>query len=223
MIRLQPPARPPALHASSASGLASLSASAGLAIAVEVAEDTEKDLLDDKRALIRLRRFYGEMARHDKLTLAERQDPPDKRRAVRRRLRELYQDAVERPSVTIRSASASAGACASSVVPLVRRARRELARDQKGKGKGDGEDALTEDELRRMLYEFTTGLHGVIGQYAGNVADRPPTSASWPRTRRCSARAARAGESLAEFTGSVRHPERVSMPEGTALLHGYGF
>jgi hypothetical protein len=196
-----------------------------LTIAEELAEETERNLMDDKKALIALRRFYGQQAQNDKLTLAERQAFADKRRAVRRRLRELYSvavdEAIEDDKITERERKRLAALGGSD---LVRRARRELAqKDGKGKGKGEGE--LTADELRSMLFEFTTGLHGVIGQYAGNVGESAADFglvATHAQIQTLELR--EQTKILSEFTGGVRHPMTgYHKTEGTALLHGYGF
>ena len=197
-----------------------------LTVAAELAEDTERDLMDDKKALVALRRFYGEQAQNDKLTLEERQAFADKRRAVRRRLRELYKDAVDQAieddKITERERRRLLALGGSD---LVRRARRELAQqERKGKGKKDG-DELTAEDLRRMLFEFTTGLHGVIGQYAGNVGEGPADFGLVATHAQMQTHELRAQTKiLADFTGAVRHPMTgYHRTEATSLLHGFGF
>lgn len=56
-----------------------------------------KDLTDDRRALIALRKFYGEMAQNDELTLKERQAYAAKRLAIRKKLQDLGKKKKDAP------------------------------------------------------------------------------------------------------------------------------
>ena len=107
-------------------------------------------MLDDKQALIRLRKFYGEQAANDNLTLKERQDFAAKRRDVRRRLRALreqaIEDAIEDEKLTERE---RARLRQLGGADLVREAKRALGKKEK-----DGEKGLTEADVRRLHFEI---------------------------------------------------------------------
>ncbi len=195
-----------------------------LTLAEEIAGDTERDLTDDKRALIRLRKFYGEQAQNDKLTLAERQEFASKRRAVRRRLRDLYREAVDdaiaddKLTKKERQRLRQLGGA-----DLVRRAERGLAGSKKDTG--DDDKALTAGEIAAMHYQFITGLHGVLNQFGGNAGDSAADFGMMgTQSQLQTLELSRQTRILEEFTGATRHPMTgYHKTEGTALLMGYGF
>ncbi len=139
-----------------------------LTIAQELAEATKKDLLDDKTALVELRRFYGLQAGNDDLTLKERQEFAAKRRDVRRRLHELNEqavaDAIEDEKLTARERQRLRRLGGSS---LVRQAEREMRRS--GRSGSGGEEGITREQVESMQFEFLQSLQGLFNEFGGNL------------------------------------------------------
>jgi hypothetical protein len=103
---------------------------------------------------------------------------------------------------------------------------RDLGKKKGGAGAaGDEDKPLTEAELRRMLYDFATGLHGTIAAYGSNVGDSAADYGMLgTQAQLQTMELTRQTQILAEFTGAVRHPMTgYHRTEGTTLLTGYGF
>ena len=94
-------------------------------------------------------------------------------------------------------------------------------------GQEDEDDPLTEAELRRMLFDFATGLHGVVDQFGSNVGDSPGDfgmAGAGTELQLQSLELRRQTRILEDFTGAVRHPMTgYHRTEGTTTLVGYGF
>jgi hypothetical protein len=195
--------------------------------AVDEAELSEKDLMDDKRALLRLRRFYGAQTQNDRLTLKERQEYNSKRRDVRRKLAELYKRAVDEAAedekITDRERRRLRALGGAS---LVRRAERE-ARRQAGKDGDGGGKGLTEADFRRLSFDFLSNLHGVVGQFGSNIGEGMPGGGGgevrthlWEQTQLLREQ----NKLLTDVSGSVRSPAtRTARTELTATQWGVGF
>jgi hypothetical protein len=97
-----------------------------------------------------------------------------------------------------------------------------------GKPKGAKDDAdkpLTEADIRRMQFEFITGLHGVLNQFGGNVGDSPGDfGMAGTHAQLQTLELREQTKILRDFTGTMRHPMTAyHRAEGTTLLVGTGF
>jgi multidrug efflux pump subunit AcrA (membrane-fusion protein) len=98
--------------------------------------------------------------------------------------------------------------------------------DKDGKPKATGDDKPpTAGEIARMLHDFASGLHGVIGSYAGNVGDSPADYGMMgTQSQLQTMELAKQTQILENFTGAVRHPfTGYHRTEGTTTLLGVGF
>ncbi len=95
----------------------------------------------------------------------------------------------------------------------------------KGAGAADEDKPLTEAELRRMLFDFASGLHGVIDQFGSNVGDSAGDyGMAGTQAQLQTLELTRQTRILEEFTGAVRHPMTgYHRTEGTTSLVGVGF
>jgi hypothetical protein len=95
----------------------------------------------------------------------------------------------------------------------------------KMKGAKDDDQPLTEKELRRMLFDFASGLHGVLDQFGSNVGDSAGDyGMAATHSQLQTIELTKQTRILEEFTGAVRHPMTgYHRTEGTTTLLGVGF
>jgi len=101
--------------------------------------------------------------------------------------------------------------------------------DSTGKPKGgvgaDRDKPLTAAELQRMQWDFITGLHGVLGQFGGNVGSGAGDFGMLETHAQLqTAELEKQTKAMKEFTGAARSPGTGYVrSELTAAVFGYGF
>jgi len=179
---------------------------------IEAQEEQEAQAIREKRAA-------AAKARRDKIEAAQAKEQAAEEAHMAKVMKraEAYYD---------RMAKATKGIDFTTRAGLRKAALRYIdPKTGKMKGAKDDDQPLTEKELRRMLFDFASGLHGVLDQFGSNVGDSAGDyGMAATHSQLQTIELTKQTRILEEFTGAVRHPMTgYHRTEGTTTLLGVGF